>query len=306
MALQESTLDTSGSGALSFGGLTAATFGGLTGSDNLALGNNAAAAVTLSVGNNNQNTTYSGDLSGSGGLTKVGAGILTLSGSNTYRGATIVNAGTLQLATTGVLGPTPAVTLNNAGATLAVNYGGPSDFSPPAGRRAAGRDYFRRNDHRLGLDTTNAGGGATYGGTLAMPAGLTKLGTGTLVLNQSNAYTGTTTISGGTLSVANIADSGPSNLGGAGNAISFSGGGATLQFTGPSAATSRNVSIGGLSTGTINLPTGAITLGGAVTGNYSTLAQTGSGTLTLSGTADNTGTWLNLSGGTAMLTKSSD
>ena len=46
---------------------------------------------------------YSGDLSGAGGLTKVGSGVLTLSGTNTYQGPTIVSAGTLQLQVNGTL-----------------------------------------------------------------------------------------------------------------------------------------------------------------------------------------------------------
>ena len=41
--------------------------------------------------------TYAGIISGSGSLTKAGGGAVTLSGSNTYTGATIVNSGTLSL-----------------------------------------------------------------------------------------------------------------------------------------------------------------------------------------------------------------
>ena len=45
LALQNSTLDTSGTGALSFGTLTSVTFGGLTGTGRLRLSNTASAAV---------------------------------------------------------------------------------------------------------------------------------------------------------------------------------------------------------------------------------------------------------------------
>ena len=45
LALQQSTLDTSGSGSLSFGTLTSATFGGLTGPGSVKLANSSAAAV---------------------------------------------------------------------------------------------------------------------------------------------------------------------------------------------------------------------------------------------------------------------
>ena len=95
-ALAGSTLDYSGyGGVLSFGNETVAVLGGLKGTQALALNDSAAAAVALSVGNNNQNTTYSGALSGSGSLIKVGGGALVLSGSNSYAGGTIVDAGTL-------------------------------------------------------------------------------------------------------------------------------------------------------------------------------------------------------------------
>ena len=95
LALQNSTLDSSGSGILSFGSLLSATLGGLTGPGRLSLGNTASVAVALSVGNNDANTTYSGVLQGPGSLTKVGTGMLTLSGSSNYSGGTTINQGDL-------------------------------------------------------------------------------------------------------------------------------------------------------------------------------------------------------------------
>ncbi len=97
LALQDSTFDTSGSGTLSFGSLTAATLGGLTGPGTLALSNSAPSAVALSVGNNNAGTTYSGTLQGAGSLNKVGSGTLAFSGSNTYSGPTTISQGKLTI-----------------------------------------------------------------------------------------------------------------------------------------------------------------------------------------------------------------
>lgn len=66
--------------------------GALTGSRDLALGTG-----TISIGNKGSSTTYSGVLSGTGALTKVGAGTLTLSGANFYGGTTTVSGGTLKI-----------------------------------------------------------------------------------------------------------------------------------------------------------------------------------------------------------------
>jgi autotransporter-associated beta strand protein len=66
------------------------TIGSLAGKGSLFLGAN-----TLTVGSNNQSTTFSGVIQGTGGVTKSGTGTLTLSGNNTYTGPTAVKAGVL-------------------------------------------------------------------------------------------------------------------------------------------------------------------------------------------------------------------
>ena len=97
LALQNSTVNMAG-GALGFAaGNTAATFGGLTGNGNIALTTAASEPVSLSVGNNSQDTKYGGTLSGPGGLVKVGGGVLTLSASQSYAGPTVISGGTLRL-----------------------------------------------------------------------------------------------------------------------------------------------------------------------------------------------------------------
>ena len=55
------------------------------------------------VDTNGNAVTLSGQLSGLGGLTKLGLGLLTLSATNTYAGSTQVNAGILTATTTAAL-----------------------------------------------------------------------------------------------------------------------------------------------------------------------------------------------------------
>lgn len=104
-------------GSLSFSAITNATVGGLAGSQDFALQNSGSAAVALAVGNNGANTTYSGAMSGSGSLNKIGGGTLTLWGTNTYSGTTSINAGMLRVngSVSGALGVAANATLGGSG-----------------------------------------------------------------------------------------------------------------------------------------------------------------------------------------------
>jgi autotransporter-associated beta strand protein len=67
-------------------------------------------------------------LTGSGGLEKLGLGTLTLSGTNTYTGNTLVTAGTLEVTTDDVFANTSTVRIQS-GATLSLTHGGTDQVS---------------------------------------------------------------------------------------------------------------------------------------------------------------------------------
>ncbi|QDC89977.1 filamentous hemagglutinin N-terminal domain-containing protein [Candidatus Methylopumilus universalis] len=90
------------------------TFGSISGAGNIALGVN-----TITTGSNNNSTTYSGVMSGTGALSKTGTGILTLSGSNTYSGGTTISNGTIKLGSVAGLGTSNATV--SSGASLDLN-----------------------------------------------------------------------------------------------------------------------------------------------------------------------------------------
>ncbi len=119
-ALQSATLDlaTGDAGVVEFAVAGANTYklGGLSGSRNLALGGNS-----LDVGGNNGTTQFSGNISGTGGLTKTGTGELRLSANQGYTGNTAVTGGTLIVQSGATLAST--TTTVGSGAHLKVDGG---------------------------------------------------------------------------------------------------------------------------------------------------------------------------------------
>ncbi len=124
LALQNSTLDTSGAGVVNVTDYTTPTLGGLSGSKDLTsvitTGYGSVTALTLNPGTGITDT-YSGAIANGASnmtLTKSGAGTQVLSGANTYTGATTVSAG--RLVVSGSIGNS-AVTVSGAGTILATD-----------------------------------------------------------------------------------------------------------------------------------------------------------------------------------------
>lgn len=127
LALQDSTLSTSGAGVVTVTGFTTPTIGGLTGSTALAsvitTGYGSVTNLTLNPGASVSDT-YSGVIAnGANGmsLTMSGAGTQILSGTNTYTGTTTINSGILEAGNnnSSALGAGTSIVLN--GGTLALS-----------------------------------------------------------------------------------------------------------------------------------------------------------------------------------------
>jgi len=195
-AVKNSTLTVSIAGGLAFGsGIGTFNLGGLAGSQNIALVDSGSAAVTLNIGGgiNNNSSTYGGVLSGGGGLTKSGAGTLTLSGSSSFTGGTRISSGTLSIGNANALAGS---TLDlNSGDSGAVTFSQASNIGGLTGSRS-----LANGGNMLTIGGNNAS--TTYSGVLSGAGGLTKSGAGTLTLSNTTIYSGITNVTNGLLAIS--------------------------------------------------------------------------------------------------------
>ena len=250
------------------------------------------------------NATVSANLAGSSsvGLTKSGAGTLTLSGNNTYSGGTTVSVGTLQFANVSAM-PASGTVIANSGGTLAINAGGTNEFTGATSGNGSiggifsglggqsGSTVTLASGSAVGIDTTNAGGSLTYAGNITNSGvSLTKLGTGILTLSGANTYTGDTTVSAGTL-----------QIGGAGSLGSGSYAGAIANSGAFVYSSSANQTLSGIISGNGSLTkdtssSSVLTLSTANT--YSGTTTVSSGTLLINGSTSTSSTVTVASGAT--------
>ncbi len=155
-------------------------------------GNITLGAGTLTVQETGTNT-YSGTISGPGGLTLNGPGTLRLAGNSTFTGPLTILNGTLQL--NGSINDATAVSIaNSAGAVFDLN-GSDETIGSLAGGGAFGGNVA------LGAATLtiSEAGTTTYAGLISGTGGLTLNGAGTLTLTGNSTYTGLTDINAGEL-----------------------------------------------------------------------------------------------------------
>ncbi|MCW3807920.1 autotransporter-associated beta strand repeat-containing protein [Marinilabiliaceae bacterium D04] len=141
-------------------------------------------------------------------------------------------------------------------------------------------------------------------GAIAGDGGLVKSGSGYLVLNENNTFTGDVEITSGFLEVSRLNTIGnPSSIGsGSNSATSLTINGGKLYYTGNDDVTNRKITVGSTG-GEIYVEGQSLALGGAITGEGQ-LIKSGQGTLSLSAVNTLNGAF-SLNEGTVALTSES-
>ncbi|MEI6603708.1 MAG: autotransporter-associated beta strand repeat-containing protein, partial [Verrucomicrobiota bacterium] len=256
--------------------------------------NTAANSITgtnqnLTLGGAGSGTVGGTITTGTGTLTKDGAGTWTLSGTNTYTGLTTVSEGTLTLGhATDTIANTAAVTVS--GGTLAVPNTDAVGAVTLSSGTISGAGTLTGSSYAL----TNSGTvSAKLGGAGIV---LTKTGAGAVTLSGANTYTGTTTVSAGTLVAGAAAPvSGSGAFGNAASAIILGDAATATNNSSPS------LLIGGAFTVARDITiANQTTNGGYTLGGNTAASSTFSGAIALNKALTVTA----ITGGTVNLTKS--
>jgi outer membrane autotransporter protein len=254
------TTISSGTLQIGNGGTTGSVVGGIVNNGTLAF-------------NRADNITFANSISGTGNLVLIGTAAVTLTGTNTYTGNTVVGDGALNAVSDNGLGPAGnSVVLSGGALQISASFSSarPVTLGPAGGTIETG-------SNNLALSGTLSGNGS-----------LTKTGSGTLTLTGTSTYNGGTVVDGGTLSgstsnlqgnvvnnasvVFNQATSGTyaGNMSGTGSLTKTGAG--TLVLSGTSSYSGGTTVSGGTLQGTTDNVQGAIVNNGTVV-----LSQTGSG-----------------------------
>ncbi len=235
------------------------------------------------------NQVFSGIISGTGSIVKSGSGALTLSAMNTYSGGSTVNAGTLfggEGSESNTSFGSGAITVAS-GATLWIDRANDNVMTNNLnlnGGTLQGTNGFGEywdGDIVLGANSIiNNYYDFTIDGVISGSFGFTKTENGNLSLRGTNTFTGSTTISAGTVSVSSSANLGATPDSTDADNIIFNGGtlNTTADFT---LGTNKGITLTGA--GTINTNTSTtLTYGGVIAGSGA-FTKSGEGTLILSG-----------------------
>ncbi|MFT3753265.1 MAG: autotransporter-associated beta strand repeat-containing protein [Paludibacter sp.] len=235
----------------------------------IVINENVVPAAVLVDAASNYTFSGTGSIEGVGGITKTGTGKLIVAGNNKYTGKTIINGGTIELATLangGMASPLGAAT--NASANIVLNGG---KLSYTGASATIDRGFtLGANDGTLSVGTVATELVTT--GKITGAGALIKEGYGRLSLSGANDFSGGTLIRAG--SIALTTDLANTSGLGTSDTITFQGGALVMYDSNTTSNTSTwNLKIPANSIGTLTtdgLSTVAGTLTGAGTFYYTT------------------------------------
>lgn len=230
------------------------------------------------VDTNGSTMLLTGILAGSG-FTKQGVGTLTLSNSSPASGVSGITLNTDTLQLTASNNATKTVITVNATSTLQVNNASVKQVilndSSTLQFGTSGLSFYApilTTSPNCSIDTPIFFTDTITG--LISGSGFTKISSGTLILANSNTYSGTTTVTGGLLQISRA-----NNLGIAPEVLL--GTGTTLQISGNIPSIGANIQVALNGPATIDTQPFSLTLANPITGAQA-LNKNGAGTLTLS------------------------
>ena len=235
---------------------------------------------------------------GTGGVTKSGTGLWTLTAANTYTGGTTISNGTLQVANANALGSgTVGVTVNGGMLDLA----GQSATVPASLFLVNGSVVDSVGTGTLIAPNFNVQNGSISASLGGAASTLTKTTSGLVTLSGANTYGGGTTISAGTLALqaAGTLGSGVTTVtpGGMLDLSAFGSGG--YNFNSGTLAGGRSGSLGTDINGSLNVngsaviqasPSSTMTINGGLALNGATLGYNPGGQIAIGGGLTLTGT----------------
>lgn len=172
-------------GTNTYSGGTIVNQGSLQGTTNGLQGNISTSSGTSVIFDQNTTGTYSGQISGTGSLTKTGSGTVIITGANTYSGNTIVSQGTLQGTTTSLQGN---ININSAAGVVSFNQADSGSYTGSITGVANSSLLFQ------------GGGTFTFPGDSSSFSGLTTVSGATLIMNGNLSGSPLTIDSGAILS----------------------------------------------------------------------------------------------------------
>lgn len=137
-----------------------------------------------------------GNITGPGGLTKVGQDIILLNGANTYEGSTVVENGILQIGRNNSLPVGTDLRLETSSGMFDLN-----GFNQEVASLAGDQGSVNNGAFALNTLTVNQASASTYGGTLDGNVSLVKSNVGVLTLAGVSAMRGDLIINGGSVAL---------------------------------------------------------------------------------------------------------